>query len=271
MARQLGGAAARKSLQHPEHTMTSNARRKIDGFTQQLFDAEVDKPEHDQVLTALFEDRAAQAQILTEFHQLEPLLPIEDYAPFRVFDGVEGRWLAEPMSYADATTRCGPFPTWQSRSPLRLVTKQLECLMDYRAAGANAARLMGFMDMAVLYDIQGKPTIHVERGKWNWEQSRRRFLALFEIKGEWPSAGNLIRQLNLYRACSPRDFSRYAADYAPHGYHERSLFVVGPDESMHALVNEHNYRLVTFDRAGTGFSLHPQVSTPPAASGPEPF
>jgi hypothetical protein len=250
--------------------MTSNARRKIDGFTQQLFDAEVDKPAHDQVLTTLFEDRAAQAQILSDFHKLAPLLPIEQYESFRVYDGVEGRWRPELIPFTEATDRCGQFPAWQSTSPLRLVTKQLESLMDYCPDGARVARLMGFMDMAILYDIQGKPTIHVERGKWSWEQTRQRFLALFEIKGEWPSAGNLIRQLNLYRACLPRDFGRYGIGNS-NGYRERNLFVVGPDETVHSLVNEHHYRLVTYDKAGTGFSLRPQVALPLAAGRPAPF
>jgi hypothetical protein len=129
---------------------------------------------------------------------------------------------------------------------------------------------MGFMDMAILYDVVGKPTVHLEEAKWSWQQSRRRYLALIEIKGEWPSAGNLIRQLNLYRACSPREFGRYAFENSD-GYHERNLFVVGPDEAMHGIVNEHMYRLVTYGGPGAGFSLRPRIVEPLTARRPAPF
>jgi len=229
--------------------MTSNARQKIDGFTRQMFDVEVDKPGHDQVLTAFFQDDAAHERIFSELHQIEPLRPANEYESFKVFDSNVGVW-RKRVTFADACKLTGKKPPkWKSLSPYRPVSKQLECLLNYTSDEGRASRLMGFIDVAIRYDILQPP--HVELGReYRWVVERKKVLALVEVKGEWPSAGNLIRQLNLYRSCWPRSFSDFT---------ERRHLVLGPNDEHNELVNQHGYDLLTFGAAGKEFQLVPRV------------
>ena len=245
--------------------MSSAARQKIDPFTRQMFDAEVDKPKHDHVLTALFNDRSALEQLLLQFHGVDRLKPFVAHSQFRVRGTGPGK--DSVMSRDEALQVCGAPPEPLSLSPLRLVKKELECLMNYTPEEGKASRLMGFMDMGLVYDVIEEPFVvdtHWSDTKHKnvhaWDQKISRHVALFEVKSEWPTAGNLIRQLNLYRACSPRGFPGI-----------RHLFLVGPDVSMNALANEHGYRLITFTPDAKQFTLHPLVWAPPAKGIPQPF
>lgn len=246
--------------------MTSAARQKIDTFTRQMFDEEVDKPKHDQVLTALFNDRKALEQILLEFHGVDLLQPFAERKQFTLRrTGLGGDSVVERE---EALNVCGGPRELLSQSPLRLVKKELECLLNYRPEEGKASRLMGFIDIALLYDVIKDPfvvkmTLDGSGAKYDyaWSHEAARCAAFFEVKSEWPTAGNLIRQLNLYRSCMPRGFPGERYDY----------FLVGPDDSMNALANEHGYRLITFTADAKHFTLQPRVWNPPKKGIPQPF
>jgi len=244
--------------------MTSAARRKVDSQTMQLFDAEVDKPEHDQVMTRLFQDPDAIHRLLLELHGGALLKPIVDSDVFvlETFDGHST--IRTKIPYSEAVAMSGVAPVWTSLSPIRLSKKGLECLLDHYAEGARVARLIGFIDMVVEYKlIKGLPMLTRNSGvsgPAEWALNAETRVAAIEVKGSWPTAGNLIRQLNLYRCSVTRGYFNG----------RRTNFVVGPDDSMADLIHEHGYRLVTFDATGTQFKLLPLT---PAASelGKSPF
>ncbi|MBP7780244.1 MAG: hypothetical protein KA045_01755 [Burkholderiaceae bacterium] len=232
--------------------MASTARKKIDSQTMQLFDSEVDKPEHDDILVRLFQDDARLISLLTEFHGLKPLAPFTEETKFAMGPprGVGGNQLT---SLAEATRLTGVAPSWKSNSPIRLVKKEMEVLMNYtRDPLGRYSRLIGFIDIGVSYQVLKMPFIerHPVSKEYEWSSENEVSGALFEVKSAWPTSGNLIRQLNLYRSSIPSGIPTYGDG----SYHH---FVVGPDDSVNDLANQHGYRLVTFDSKGENFRLVP--------------
>jgi hypothetical protein len=223
--------------------VTSAARRKVDPQTLDMFDPEVDKPDHDAIVRSLYEDTDAMRRLLMEFHGLSPLRAFTEADEFSVttypeYSTPESRRL----SYAEAVRQTGHAPTWHDPLPVRIVKRQMEVLLDYYPSeSTRASRLMGFIDVGYAYDIVGWPSLcKAERSGLEWVRNEKRHVALFEVKGQWPTSGNLMRQLNLYAATLARGFDQGAI----------RRFVVGPDASVNALVCGHGYRLVTFDPSG---------------------
>ena len=133
-------------------------------------------------------------------------------------------------------------------SPIRINQRQIEVLLDDWNENGRSKRLLGFIDIGVGYLSLGHPYV-LQTGKvCTWSCEKRPGCVLIEVKSAWPTAGNLIRQLNLYKNCAPRGF---------HG--DRHHLLVGPDESVNQLVNEHDYRLATFDSNVKNFTLIPDT------------
>jgi hypothetical protein len=232
--------------------MASAARKKVDSQTMQMFDSEVDKPEHDDILVRLFQDDATLVSLLTELHGVKPLVPFTEDSTFAM-GHPRGLGSNKRVNLAEATRLTGVAPSWKSNSPIRLVKKAMEVLMNYtRDPEGRYSRLIGFIDMGVSYQVLQIPFIQhdAHSNEYKWSSENTIFGALFEVKSAWPTSGNLIRQLNLYR-------SSYPSGISTHGDGAYKHFVVGPDESMNDLVNQHGYRLVTFDSIGENFRLVP--------------
>jgi len=142
------------SYQISHHSsMSSAARRKVDSQTMQLFDAEVDKPEHDQIMTRLFQDPDTIQRLLLELHGSALLSPINESDVFTLetFDGYSTKF--SEISHSEAFAMSGIDPKWTSLSPIRPIRKCLECLLDYNPEGTRTARLIGFIDMVVEYKL----------------------------------------------------------------------------------------------------------------------
>ena len=229
--------------------MSSTARKKIDPRTIDLFDKEVDKPEHDQILVRLFQDDEQLDRLIFELHG-SPLRPSFDAAStFKVYDR-HGTRMAD-VNLEKAIELTGVTPVWKSKSQFQVTHKSMEVLLNYSTNEyGKYSRLIGFIDIGVAYKETLFPTISIgEKNIAHWTADFKTHTALFEVKSEWPTAGNLIRQLNLYRYADPVGFS---------GLQKNIL--VGPDDSMRELASQHGYRLVTFNEAGDTFTLSPAVA-----------
>lgn len=226
--------------------MVSAARQKIDRQTLQLFDSEVDRPEHDQIMTALFADERALEDLLIGLHGWPDLQPLDDSTKFslRTTDFYEKD---KTVGFSESARLTGIRPCWKSLSPIRIRTKRLEVLLDDFSNEGRTHRLLGFVDIGIAYERVRPPYIEFNGGTHSWHSDNPRYTTLIEVKSTWPTAGNLMRQLNLYRACQPRGFSGKV-----------SHLLVGPDDSMNELACEHGYRLATFDSTGTKFTLIPK-------------
>ena len=66
--------------------MAGAARKKIDPQTLQLFDPEVDLPEHDTILTALFRDEDRLLRLIKQLHGLSDLKQPLETDKFDVWD-----------------------------------------------------------------------------------------------------------------------------------------------------------------------------------------
>ena len=233
--------------------MASTARQKVDRQTLQLFDHEVDKPEHDEILTALFNAPDTLARLIAEAKALPPLTTVTDATTVEVRHEREP-YAGAPTSWtttgAEACTLAGAAPTWKSLVPVRVRRKEMEVLMNYATSEGRSWRLIGFVDMAIQFDALSDALVTKTSAKeHNWHKPTRPGIALVEVKSAWPTAGNLLRQLNLYRASYPAGFTMGGRPL---------LFVVGPDDTMNDLVCAHGYRLVTFERGDTWrFNLVP--------------
>lgn len=227
--------------------MAGAARQKIDRQTLQMFDPEVVKPEHDQIMTTLFNDTASLEAMLRQMHRLGPLKPFAADSQFYV-RGTHAYDRTAKVDMAKAVELTGKKPTWKSDSPIRLVAKQMEVLLDDYSNSGRSHRLMGFIDIGVAYDVVGMPSIERDSNNVHkWVIDNERKALVIEVKSSWPTVGNLMRQLNLYRACIPRGF----------GDHPKYL-LVGPDDSMNEVAQQHGYRLATFDASGKVFTLAPE-------------
>jgi hypothetical protein len=236
--------------------MAGNARKKIDGHTQQLFDSEVEKPAHDEILMALYEEQRLE-KLLAEIYGLAPLPPFTEDSKFHIqADEGPTRLVGSRgvLSLAEATEITKVPPQWKSPSRVRIQRKQLEYPLEYTASTSNYARLVGFIDLAVWFDVlDERPYVWAPPGVTPvWRNERQERLELFEVKSQWPSVGVLIRQLNLYRHADPRGGSHHRT---------RGYSVVGPDESVRAIVNEHGYSLTTFDAEAGGLAFCARAAT----------
>lgn len=230
--------------------MAGSARQKIDPQTRDMFDAEVDRPDHDRILTTLFSDDAALLSLVAGLHNLPKLQPFSPDSKFTVTsDGVRDR----KVTYADAIRLTGIEPQWASLSPIRVTKKRMEVPLIHWSEKGRYSRIVGFCDIGVEYEVLSWPTIEWHSdGKYSWERPATSWAALIEVKGAWPTAGNLVRQLNLYSTLSMSGLDQSS--------HHRSRLVVGPDATMNELVCEHGYRLATFGVSGKTFSLVPGVT-----------
>lgn len=230
--------------------MAGNARAKIDRQTMSMFDPEVDKPEHDAVLTTLFSANKQLVDLLTEYHQVKALEPFTAASMFSFKDEWESSKTTSQITSAEAAKLTGKEAKWATTSPIRLLNKASEVILHYSAdVTGRYSRIVGFIDIVVLYELVSKPPMVKRTGKetYEWVGFKSQHTAYIEVKGQWPTSGNLLRQLNLYRASSG----------GTETFASRHDFVVGPDDSMNDLVCAHGYRLVTFDATGTNFQLVP--------------
>lgn len=245
----LARAATLNSFTHPPYTsqMSSTARRKIDPSTMDLFDKEVDRPEHDAILTRLLNDEVKLQRVLQDLHCLTDFDPFTEETIFHHHPSLPGATATFGHNLEQAKALTGVAPTWTSTSPIRILRKRAEVLLLQESGGRYPApRLMGFADIVVAYDVIKFPTlIRIGEGRLKWRVERESRIAVIEVKSAWPTVGNLLRQLNLYRWCSPLGFD---------GVH-RTDVVIGPDDSVMETVSQHGYRLVTFNALGDEFSV----------------
>jgi len=230
--------------------MAGSARQKIDPQTRDMFDLEVDKPDHDRILTTLFADDVTLLRLLEELHSVRPWAAFNASSQFKVRStyGNFERW----VDYAEAVKLTGVPPTWSTTSPVRMVSKQMEVPLLWWSNNERSSRIMGFCDIGIAYEIVEWPIINSSNeGKHRWERVAPMRHALIEVKGTWPTVGNLMRQLNLYRACSPQGFTGRC-----------QMLLVGPDASMNEIACQHHYRLATFDASGKAFTLQAEENAP---------
>lgn len=232
--------------------MVGAARRKVDTQTQQMFDPEVDKPEHDKILTRLFEDDEVLKRLFMDRHKITGMLqPFTEASTFVVKRNVNdyNRTPEREVAYAEAVQMTGTKPAWRDMHPIRIHGKTLEAMMMFSNEDGKYSRIIGFVDICVSYSVATMPYIvkSYNGEQFLWTSDKVQPLALIEVKSAWPTAGNLLRQLNLYSQSSPKAF----------GGTVRYQYVVGPDDSVNDLVNQHGWRVVTFDQALGKFSLVP--------------
>lgn len=226
--------------------MTSAARKKVDPRTLELFDREVDKPEHDHILVRLFEDDEQLGRLIHEVHGSPQLLPFDKRSSFNVFDS-HGTLLRK-VGIDESTSLTGHRPVWKSASPFQIGHKSLEVLMNFSTdEHGKYSRIIGFIDVGISYVEKLCPHIALNgKGVAHWKPEFKQRMALFEVKSTWPTVGNLIRQLNLYRYASPVGFDG-----------RRKNILVGPDDSMNDIANQHGYRLITFNKDASKFTVCP--------------
>ncbi|MBK1684844.1 hypothetical protein [Rhodoferax fermentans] len=227
--------------------MAGSARQKIDPQIRDMFDLEVDKPDHDRILTTLFGDDGTLLRLLEELHGLEKLSPFTTESEFNVFSD---QGLFKVISYDAAVEKTGITPTWERASPVRMSSKQLEVPMLW--ASERSSRIIGFCDIGISYQLVKWPELYATtRGEYSWRRNVVQRHALIEVKGAWPTVGNLVRQLNLYRHSRPVELTGHC-----------QLLLVGPDASMNEIACQHQYRLATFDASGKTFTLQAGDSAP---------
>lgn len=219
--------------------MAGAARSKIDRETMQLFDPEVDAPDHDKVLTTIFQSDDRLRKLIAQLHGNRTLLlPGPDTLVQVEEIGIHpGAWKPRMVKFSEAVEMAeGVAPTWKTSEPVRDLKKRLEVPLFFSTSG-RSSRIMGFADMLLEYWIPAALP-HLEQqstGRYRWAVNKQFHHVVVEVKSKWPTAGNLLRQLNLYSRCS--------AD--AEGY--RKQLVIGPDDTMKDLLNEHGWRLLCFN------------------------
>lgn len=236
--------------------MAGAARQKIDPQTRQLFDPEVDHPEHDQILTTLFQSDDRLKGMLRSMHGLKDLV---QPGPQHRFQLLAAR---SSSNYLDTKDRVVSFdeavqlvggepPTWQTPDPVRGLQKVLEAPLHFHTE--RTSRILGFIDLLVKYWIpKNLRVVEASSGKYEWDIEKQYRYVYVEVKSRWPTAGNLMRQLNLYSQCS--------AGANGDGFR----VVVGPDSSMNELLHAHGWRLATFNPELTQFQFCPKPVAPKA-------
>ncbi len=244
--------------------MTNATRYKIGAETAKLFDREVDNADHDKVLVSLFRDEGVLSSLLAELHGAKPLSQ-PSQASMPVVRCRTSPVRERNLEFSEAVDLAGVAPRFSSESPIRLKKKAIEVLMNFSSSGSvKNSRLVGFVDFGVRYEVlyfayvsEMVPFGVVINGKfsrapelsetsYSWSCESESFSSLFEVKAVWPSAGNLIRQLNLFKSSSAEGFGN-----------NPDFIVVGPDDSVADLVHAHGCRLVTFDANCENFKLMP--------------
>lgn len=228
--------------------MTGAARKKIDPQTLQLFDSEVDQPEHDDILTTLFRDEDRLLRLIKQLHGLHDLVPPQETDKFDVWHihkDSSHRGAQEIVTSQQAVEMCGgPPPQWQSLSPIRKFEKHLEVPLEY---GDRYSRIVGFIDMVLGYSTVGPLYLVKDHsGKYTWHSDKNHCFLYIEVKSKWPTAGSLLRQLNLYGKCIVEN---------PNSGITRKKIVIGPDESMRDLLEEHGWWLANFNADLSEFRL----------------
>jgi hypothetical protein len=223
--------------------MTSKARQKIDPTVRDMFDPEVDRPDHDQLLVSLFDDDLL-VSLLMDLHQAKPLKQFTPESRFRLREGFGNT--SSVISYEKAVELTGVKPRWSTTSAIRLEGKRLEVPLEYSSNG-RFGRIVGFADVAVAYTVMGWPQVYEDGTKHTWGASEAQWCAVIEVKSAWPTVGNLVRQLQLYRYSTPVGLTE----------RQRLNVVVGPDSSVSDILSEHGYRMVTFKAGGTEFEVVP--------------
>lgn len=227
--------------------MTSRARQKVDPNIRDMFDPEVERPDHDKLLTTLFNDQASLHALLMAAHDVKPLKPFDESSRFRLFPWAPSHGKKFWLSYAEATEKTGVAPVWTATSGVRITSTRLEVPLEYSNSDGRYGRVIGFIDIAVGYQLIGWPSVQEQESSFEWARNEPDHCAMIEVKAAWPTVGNLVRQLQLYRYSSPLSY----------GNRKRLNIVVGPDDSMNDVLCAHGYRLATFDSAGTAFRLVP--------------
>lgn len=222
--------------------MAGSVRQKVDPRIRDMFDQEVDRPDHDQILTGLFKNAKALQELVTRIHGVGELRPFSPEVNFTINPyGID----TQVVSYDEAVRLTKIVPRWASSSAARVVAKQMEVPLYSYSENGRSSRIMGFADIVVGYEVLLWPTIHRNAdGEFSWQKERQQFHLLIEVKGAWPTAGNLIRQLNLYRSLVAGGF---------HG--SAKYLVVGPDDSMAELADHHGYSLAVVSDAEKGPEL----------------
>ena len=232
--------------------MSSKARQKVDPQIRDMFDSEVDRPDHDLILTTVFRDEETIHSLLMALHRQQSLEPFTQASSFKLTDNV---YPDAAISCADAVSRTGIAPEWVSQSPIRITQRQLEVPMLWFSDNGRSSRVIGFVDIGVQYVVIGWPIVHNRDGKFFWQKTEEPRHAIFEVKGAWPTVGNLIRQLNLYRVASASGLQG-----------KQARMVIGPDASMNDVLCEHGFRLATFDQFLSKFELVSSNAKPKVAT-----
>ncbi len=235
--------------------MAGAARSKIDRQTMQMFDAEVDVPQHDEILTTLFNSEDRLRAMICQLHGIRQLATPTPDQVLPIICRYEGKKTGE-ISLQEAHGKIGgPPPTWKTSDPVRDLKKTIEAPLYY--VTQHASRILGFADLLLSYWIPGPLSVTIDSDQthhWHVEKRPRHIVA--EVKSKWPTAGNLLRQLNLYSTC----------EAGAQG--ERIRVAIGPDSSMEDLLHAHGWRLVTFDSDLASFRLcrKPEAQKKPPAS-----
>lgn len=227
--------------------MVSKARQKVDPLIRDMFDPEVERPEHDDVLVSLFGNDSALTDLFMSLHNPKPLPTFSDESTFQL---TRSDFSVTTVGMAEAVAKTGVTPSWASPSPIRIAKKSMEVpMLLVSEHGRTPPRVTGFCDIGVAYEMVQWPMLYASKNnQWDWERKVERYYAQIEVKAAWPTAGNLIRQLNLYQYAWPSGCVG-----------TRSLIVVGPDASMNDLACQHGYRLATFSKNCSEFTLQPDT------------
>lgn len=129
--------------------MSSKARQKIDPQIRDMFDAEVDRPDHDRILTTLFGNDIALHSLLVELHKPKEFQPFNEASRFRLNHDFYSDTF---MTYAEAVEKTGVEPKWISKSPINIVRKRLEVPMLWWSNNDRYSRIIGFVDIALQYE-----------------------------------------------------------------------------------------------------------------------
>lgn len=117
-----------------------------------MFDSEVDRPDHDLILTTVFRDEETIHSLLMALHRQQSLEPFTQASSFKLTDNV---YPDAAISYADAVSRTGIAPEWVSQSPIRITQRQLEVPMLWFSDNGRSSRVIGFVDIGVQYVVIG--------------------------------------------------------------------------------------------------------------------
>ena len=82
--------------------MVSAARQKVNRQTMQLFDTEVDRPEHDQIMLTLFNNTEALERLIVQLLNLANLRPFNELSQFEVISYNGNHQSSRTVSFEEA-------------------------------------------------------------------------------------------------------------------------------------------------------------------------